>query len=68
MLEKHGTTFVATCDFCPYYVDTEEDEFLAAVEKIKSEGFKVYKTGHEWNHKCGGCCEEEAGEDFGDVS
>jgi hypothetical protein len=55
MLEKDGHTFTVQCDFCPDTHDTDEDEFLAAVEAVKREGWKVFKQNGEWFHKCG-CC------------
>lgn len=66
MLEK-SITFIANCDFCSEYFDTDETEFMSAVEKMKQEGWKVFKTGGEWQHKCGACQAESAGKDFEDL-
>lgn len=67
-LEKDASTFIAQCDFCPDTHDTEESDFYSAVEAIKRVGWRVFKKGAEWFHKCG-CCQAEAADarDFGDV-
>lgn len=66
-LEKDGVTFVAQCDFCPDYTDTDETEFMSAVEKIKQEGWVVFKKGKEWFHKCEACQDKETSVDFDDL-
>lgn len=67
MLEKSGSTFYASCDFCPDSVDTQETEFLSAVEAIKRLAWKVFKKMGEWFHKCGCCQAEDGGKDFDNV-
>jgi len=64
-LEKY-ITFTACCDFCPETLDTDEDEFLAAVNVMRREGWKVFKQNGEWFHKCVSCQEDE-GEDAFDA-
>lgn len=60
-LEKSGSTFLAACDFCGNYMETDETDFLAAVDRIKSVDWKVYKNNGEWFHKCW-CCQMQDGE------
>lgn len=57
MLEK-CITFIANCDFCSNSFDTDEDEFMPAVESMKREGWKVFKENGEWQHKCTSCVED----------
>ena len=66
-LEKYGTGFVAHCDFCSNEHETEENDFVSAVDVIKRSGWKVFKKMGEWFHKCDACVEEEDQDDFGDV-
>lgn len=66
-LEK-DTTFVAACDFCTASeIDTEEEEFIAAVAVIRSNGWFVFREKNEWFHKCPGC-QGASADDFEDVS
>lgn len=64
MLERSATAFHAQCDFCSDSFDTDEGEFVDAVDTIKKQGWRVFKKGAEWFHKCGCCLAEEAGKDF----
>lgn len=61
-LDKDSSTFTASCDFCSNYIDTDEDEFLSAVERIKRLGWRVFKQGGEWFHQCEDC--QDLGGDF----
>lgn len=67
MLEKHGITFTAECDFCGDDIDTDEDDFVAAVAAIKRAGWKVFRKLSEWFHKCDNCAAAEDSDDFEDV-
>jgi hypothetical protein len=69
MLEKH-ITFVADCDHCgTKSMDTDEHDFMAAVQRIKRAGWKVQRDGHgNWEHVCPGCQEDNLGEDFDDLA
>ena len=60
MLNKYGHTFEATCDFCDADLDTDEDEFMSAVEALKRADWKVFRANGEWNHKCSDCCSGSA--------
>lgn len=66
-LEKIGGTFTAYCDFCNNDYETEETDFLGAVDAIKRIGWKVFKKMNEWFHKCDNCVLEENSDDFEDV-
>ncbi len=66
-LEKSGNTFDAGCDFCHNDLQTDEDEFVAAVEAMKRAGWKVFKQGGEWFHKCDDCLGEDGVDDFENV-
>lgn len=63
-IEKYGHTFQATCDYCPEDLDTDEDEFMSAVASMKRQGWKVFKEGAEWCHKCPDCAGGPSSEDF----
>ena len=64
MLDK-DRTFTARCDFCAHEdFDTEETDFLSAVEAMKKKGWKVFKKNGEWNHKCCECQALEENKDF----
>ena len=55
MIEKHAITFEMTCDFCSEQIDTDEDEFMPAIESAKAKGWKVFKKNGDWTHKCPDC-------------
>lgn len=64
MINFLGITYVADCDFCSETFDTDvdrDDGFMAAVEAVKSEGWKVFKKDGDWVHQCM-CCQEDAEE------
>lgn len=65
MLEKAGGTFVANCDFCSNYTDTEEAEWQSAIDKMKRLGWQVFKKMGEWFHKCELC--QDSSDDFEEV-
>lgn len=67
MIEKDGAHFVASCDFCSNHHDTEERDFYAAVEAVKRAGWRVFKQGQEWLHKCADCLGVASSEDFENV-
>ena len=67
MLETHNSRFVANCDFCLNVLETDELDFRAAVDAMKREGWKVYRSGGEWFHKCDACLETEDADDFEEV-
>lgn len=67
-VEKDGMFFHATCDFCGNYQETAEEDFVSAIEHIKMLGWRVFKKGQEWFHKCVACQDDRDGEDFEDVS
>lgn len=54
MLDK-SITFFVNCDFCSESFDTDEEEFMAAVNAMKKDGWKVFKEKNEWQHKCPSC-------------
>lgn len=64
MLEKE-ITFIANCDFCSNNFDTDEDNFVNAVDIMKKQGWNVFKTKGEWFHKCDACIERDGDKDFG---
>lgn len=67
-LEFYGITYVVDCDFCSTTFDTDcdrDDGFYAAVEAVKREGWKVFKDGGDWSHKCP-CCQEDMFDDLGE--
>lgn len=59
-LEKGTTDFVATCDFCSEFLETEETNFHDAVAEIKKHGWAVFKENGEWNHMCPSCRDDES--------
>lgn len=66
-IEFYGISYVAECDFCSETFDTDRDRddgFIAAVDAIKREGWKVIKKGGDWLHKCPSC-QEDAFDDLG---
>ena len=65
MLEKAGSNFIANCDFCSNYIDTEETEWMSAIDKMKKLGWQVFKKMGEWFHKCDLC--QSSIEDFDDA-
>ena len=67
MLEKQGITFLASCDFCGDDVETDEDEFVPAVEAIKRAGWKVFRQSGQWFHKCDNCQASDSVDDFENV-
>lgn len=46
-----------SCDFCDEYVS--ERNFHDAKDVIDSTGWKTFKVGEEWNHKCGHCVQHD---------
>lgn len=58
MLSKNPL-YVAECDFCSEYHETDEDDFIEAVNAIKDEGWKVFKENGEWKHMCPSCREDD---------
>lgn len=66
-LEKEGSTFTAQCDFCNHHIDTDETDFLAAVDVIKRKGWKVFMQMKEWFHKCDECLALNDTDDFENV-
>jgi len=66
-LAKDGSTFYAECDFCGDCSDTDEPEFMSALDHIKKRGWLVFQLNGEWHHKCSVCRFEEDGEDFEEV-
>lgn len=68
-LEKSGSTFIAQCDFCSNHFDTDEDEWQAAVDRMKKELWRIFKKMGEWFHRCPVCCElHHNPDDYKDVS
>lgn len=63
-LEKEGGTFIAQCDFCSNYIDTNETDFMSGIDVMKLKGWKVFKDGIEWQHKCDSCQASEHEKDF----
>ncbi len=55
MLEKIGMYYHVHCDFCSNEEDTEETDFMSAVDEIKKRGWKVFLSDGSWNHKCDFC-------------
>lgn len=43
------------CDACPDGIETEETDFLKALDAAKAEGWKVRRIGGEWAHLCPAC-------------
>ena len=68
MLEKQREGFIAQCDFCPDTVETEEHDFQSAIDEIKRQGWKVFKRGGEWFHKCVDCQHGDVSGDFEDLT
>lgn len=59
MIEKQGSSYVLSCDYCGNYDEEEFDDFLDAVSHKKATGWvSVYSDG-EWFDKCPACLEEE---------
>jgi len=47
------------CDFCSFdqSYDYGRDEWSELMAEMKSDGWKTYKDGNVWKHKCPACCE-----------
>lgn len=50
--DKHNGQITFECDECGGDCDTGEDDFMAALEQIKSEGWIIKKIGGDWLHFC----------------
>jgi len=67
MLDRDGSTFVASCDFCcSESLDIGEHDFLEAVAWLKEQGWKIFKQNGEWHHKGPDCIAEENEVEFDD--
>lgn len=64
MLEKYAITYEMSCDFCSEQVDTDEEEFMAAVNSAKAKGWKVFRQKGEWTHKRPDCAAPPDGREF----
>lgn len=53
-VERDGDQCMLVCDGCGAELDTH-DEFQAAVDEAKAEGWLVARAGGEWTHHCGSC-------------
>lgn len=55
MDKQHGK-YIFICDTCDDTLETNEDDFHAAVAVSKREGWKAKRIGDQWSHSCG--CDE----------
>lgn len=66
-IEIWGLTYTVDCDFCSYSEDTHfdlADGFMAVVDYIKEEGWRIFKKHGDWYHKCPCCIENDVEEEF----
>lgn len=49
---------VFSCDSCPEAVDTGTSSFEAARNFLYRAGWKTYKAGDVWRHRCDNCLEK----------
>mgnify|MGYP001619305422 CR=1 FL=1 len=50
--------FTASCDHCSY-IDTFFGDFMEVIEKMKDEGWKIFKIDNDWDHSCPDCAEDD---------
>ena len=56
-LSKTGLlTFEDECDLCGHTINTEEEDWHAALKAAKASGFKVFNDKGDWLHFCGQEC------------
>lgn len=60
MIERLNGYVLFECDACPEELDTEEDDFHAALAVFKRDGWRAEKVGAEWVHTCPSCQQDEA--------
>lgn len=56
MIQKQFGVFVANCDECTEYLETECEDFLDAIQYMKDEDWRISKNADdEWVHFCPSC-------------
>lgn len=63
-LDREAGMFEAACDCCGECFPTnikdggrhDAQSFQQAISYLKNNGWKIYKEGNEWQHKCPDCC------------
>lgn len=56
--ERNGGRHTFCCDTCGEVIDTEENEFNAALGFAKGEGWRAYPVQGVWCHACPDCKED----------
>lgn len=46
---------VFSCDSCPEAIDTGTSSFAAARNFLHRQGWKAFKSGEMWRHRCDTC-------------
>lgn len=59
MIQRQDGQVVFECDTCPEELETEEDDFHAALAVFKRDGWRAEKVGSEWVHTCPSCVQDE---------
>ena len=59
MLDRQKGDVVFECDGCAEIFDTQTGSFEAALNRMRREGWRAFKTGEDWFHYCSRCKVEE---------
>jgi hypothetical protein len=56
-LDRQSDLISMCCDDCgdTYSVEHADDDFQAFIAGAKAEGWRIYKSGDEWLHRCPDC-------------
>lgn len=46
---------VFSCDSCPEALDTGTSSFVAALNFLYRQGWKAFRSGEMWRHRCDAC-------------
>ena len=54
-VERQDGIVIFECDNCGEELDTDETEFVDALDVLREEGWKAFKVSGDWVHHCGDC-------------
>jgi hypothetical protein len=58
MINRLDGKLVICCDFCSDEDASDTDDFTEAWGMWKDDGWRAFKEGGEWQHKCPNCIED----------
>lgn len=50
---------IFSCDSCPDAIETGTSNFEAARNVLYRQGWKAYKSGETWRHRCDTCLDKK---------